>query len=275
MAIVLTDDKHYKAIANAIRQCTNTPQTFKPEEMAAGVEEVQVISYSNGYYDGDFSGHNNGYIEGKKAFMTELIDACDANNGFYQYSFAGSGWNDSTFQPTKDINVISGAAHMFYNNKIVDLAGIFKNLGVKLNLSNCTGRTQQMFAYAYELQTVPFLDLRKVDPGYTMSSMFASCGKLHTIEGIHLPDDGIVTFGSTFSGCSALENLTFYGSIGSNGLSVNACTKLTHDSLMSIINALADKSTETGYTVTLGWQNLAKLTDEEKAIATERGWTLV
>ena len=47
---------------------------------------------------------------------------------------------------------------------------------------------------------------------------------------------------------------------------------------MSIINCLKDYSTDTSgtsHTVTLGTTNLAKLTDEQKAIATEKGWSLV
>ena len=40
---------------------------------------------------------------------------------------------------------------------------------------------------------------------------------------------------------------------------------------MSIINALKSGVTQT---LTLGTDNLAKLTDTEKAIATEKGWTL-
>ena len=49
-------------------------------------------------------------------------------------------------------------------------------------------------------------------------------------------------------------------------------TKLTHDSLMSIINNLATVSTT--QKLTIGSTNLAKLTDDEKAIATNKGWTL-
>lgn len=48
--------------------------------------------------------------------------------------------------------------------------------------------------------------------------------------------------------------------------------QLTHDSLMSIINNLAEVSSTK--TLTLGSTNLAKLTDDEKAIATNKGWTL-
>ena len=88
-----------------------------------------------------------------------------------------------------------------------------------------------------------------------------------------------VTFGKetgysgTFGGCKALENLLVHGTIGQNGFNVSQSTKLTHDSLMSIINALEAK-TEGTWTVTLGATNLAKLTDAEKAIATQKGWTL-
>jgi hypothetical protein len=44
---------------------------------------------------------------------------------------------------------------------------------------------------------------------------------------------------------------------------------------MNVINILKDYSgSGTTYTLTLGSTNLAKLTDAEKAIATEKGWTL-
>jgi hypothetical protein len=45
---------------------------------------------------------------------------------------------------------------------------------------------------------------------------------------------------------------------------------------MSIIYALKDYSgTSTSKTVTLGTTNLNKLTEAEKAIATQKGWSLV
>jgi hypothetical protein len=72
----------------------------------------------------------------------------------------------------------------------------------------------------------------------------------------------------------ALEEITFVGSIPLN-ISVSYSTKLTHESLMSLINALADFSDDTSGTthkVTLGSTNLAKLTEAEKDIMTQKGW---
>ena len=55
-------------------------------------------------------------------------------------------------------------------------------------------------------------------------------------------------------------------------LDFSYCENLTYDSLMVVINGL-QTVTET-QTLTLGSTNLAKLTDEEKQIATDKGWTL-
>lgn len=104
---------------------------------------------------------------------------------------------------------------------------------------------------------------------------FQNCTKLHTIEGIDLSSAKNVN--NMFSYCSALENITFNGVIKISGLNLSPCTALTHDSLMSAINALYDWASEGGtstYTLTLGSTNLGKLTDAEKAIATQKGWTL-
>lgn len=100
--------------------------------------------------------------------------------------------------------------------------------------------------------------------------MFYGCSSLTSLT---FPDDfgGNARFSSAFSGCVNLENVV--GGIR-YGKSINFsdCTKLTHDSLVNIITALSN--TSIANTLTLGATNLAKLTDEEKKIATDKGWTL-
>ena len=80
---------------------------------------------------------------------------------------------------------------------------------------------------------------------------------------------------TSFINQNYLEEFYVEGEIAISGLSLSSCKKLTHDSLMSIINALADKTGASGtWKVTLGSTNLAKLTADEIAIAEGKGWTL-
>lgn len=91
----------------------------------------------------------------------------------------------------------------------------------------------------------------------------------------------------TLGDCSKMPNFDFLRSSGvktiknfsveklpdvSMANAFNNLTDLTHESLINILNALPNSTN--GYTCTLGSSNLAKLTDEEKAIAVDKGWTL-
>ena len=76
---------------------------------------------------------------------------------------------------------------------------------------------------------------------------------------------------TAFKGCINLEELKFYN-IMSN-INLKDCTKMTREALVEVLNNLATV-TETRK-CTLGETNLAKLTDEDKAIATNKGWTLL
>lgn len=140
-----------------------------------------------------------------------------------------------------------------------------------LNTSNGNGFAS-MFYGCSKLVRIPPLDTSK---GMNLGSMFYGCNNLTTIDGISLASATIVT--SMFYGCKKLQNLNIVGEIKRTGLSLSDATLLTVNSLMSVINALydyaAEGSTDT-YKLTLGTTNLAGLTDEQKAIATAKGWTL-
>ena len=107
--------------------------------------------------------------------------------------------------------------------------------------------------------------------GVTFNSTFQYCSNLVTIR--RLVVNAECGYMNAFIMCSELMNLNVEGTIGQNGFNVADSPKLTHDSLMRILNCLEAK-TEGTWTVTLGTTNLAKLTDAEKAIATQKGWTL-
>ena len=55
-------------------------------------------------------------------------------------------------------------------------------------------------------------------------------------------------------------------------LNISSSTKFTREALLEIIGNL--KTVTSTKTLTMGSTNLAKLTEEDKAIATNKGWTL-
>lgn len=74
-----------------------------------------------------------------------------------------------------------------------------------------------------------------------------------------------------------LEIIEEMGIIKGKDFNVSKCKKLTIDSLMVIINALYDyvgNNDATEQTCTIGEVNLAKLTEEQIAVATSKGWVL-
>ena len=74
-----------------------------------------------------------------------------------------------------------------------------------------------------------------------------------------------------FYGCFSLVNITGNPNFKVS-LDLSNANNLTHDSLMVVINGL--QTVTTTKKLTLGTGNLAKLTDDEKKVATDKGWTL-
>ena len=125
---------------------------------------------------------------------------------------------------------------------------------------------QSMFSSCFQLTTIPQIDTSSVTD---MSYMFYTCSKLTTIP---LIDTSSVTnMTNIFRSCSSLADLG--GLMGLKcDIDLSSCP-LTHDSIMNIVNKAGDV-TASPKTLTLGSTNLAKLSDEEKAVATAKGWTL-
>ena len=105
----------------------------------------------------------------------------------------------------------------------------------------------------------------------------SDCGCEHGDLNIRLKVSEKCTYSLPFAYCSKFVNIIFTDDsvIGNSGIDVSLSTRLTHESLMSMVNALKDYSgTGTTRSITFGAENLAKLTDAEKSIATGKGWTL-
>ena len=76
-----------------------------------------------------------------------------------------------------------------------------------------------------------------------------------------------------FYNCTNLEDVQL-GQDWNMSLRLDISNNLTVDSMVAMFNSLKDLTGETAKTLTLGSTNLAKLTDEQKAIATNKNWTL-
>ena len=127
-----------------------------------------------------------------------------------------------------------------------------------------------MFNYCKLLTSAPALDTSN---GTNFGYMFRGCKELTSIPALDTSNG--TNFSNMFYGCDALVDLNVVGTINATGLNVSYSKLLSHDSLMSIINALANKTGVSGtWKVTLGATNLAKLTADEIAIAEGKGWTL-
>ena len=80
-----------------------------------------------------------------------------------------------------------------------------------------------------------------------------------------------------FKAAINLEVIEEMDTIKGTQFNVSYCPKLTVDSLMVVINSLYDyvgNNDETTQTCTMGEVNLAKLTEEQIAVATSKGWIL-
>lgn len=115
------------------------------------------------------------------------------------------------------------------------------------------------------LESLPLFDFSKIT---TMIGVFNGCTQLKEIPAFDV--NQVKSFANAFDGCISLESIEMKN-IGGN-LDISASTKFTADALVTVFNHL--KTVTTSKTLTVGAANLAKLTDEQKAIATGKGWTL-
>lgn len=100
---------------------------------------------------------------------------------------------------------------------------------------------------------------------------FQSCVSL---EKINLPQTLSVISSVAFIGCSKLEFVTLGDGFNADDLNLSVSTLYTRETILQWLNALADRTGQTAYKLTIGATNLAKLTEQDILIATNKNWTL-
>lgn len=141
-----------------------------------------------------------------------------------------------------------------------------------LDTSNVTNMSN-MFKFCTNLTTIPQFNTSNVT---NVASLFYNCPALESIPEL---DFGNVGMTSLFLGRSNLPNLTTIGGFRNIkvGFDIQNAPNLTVQSLMNVINNLYDfvgNGESINSQLRIGETNLAKLTDEQKAVATNKGWQL-
>lgn len=133
------------------------------------------------------------------------------------------------------------------------------------NLNRLTG-FYEWFYLCPNLHTINFnIDASKVNASNSMYGLFWTFYDLPLLENLTFCTNYGAGFPTTLSTNSSNAKIDFSKS-----------TLLTHNSLMDIINKLYDLTAngKNSQQLTLGETNIAKLTEEEISIATNKGWTI-
>ncbi len=175
------------------------------------------------------------YEKGKKAEYDSFWDTYQdyGNLTCYDNAFAegasGNKWKSGiTYKPKYQIKPKT-AMNMYYATRLP-----YEDLK-EVDFSDCTD-FYSFFAYSSTTH-LGVIDMTKAT---RTNAAFTSCTKLHTIDKIISSVKTAYT-ANTFSGLSSLENVIFEGEIGVN-VNFQDSTKLSHNSIASIINALSSSS---------------------------------
>ena len=183
--------------------------------------------------------------------------------GFYYWRLVDSN-GKVLFKPEYDIKPTS-ANSMFENSKgAIDLEDVFTKAGKVLDFSKCA--TMNRLFFRSEVAKLGIIDCTSTS---ALASTFGDCPNLTEIVGIVFSKDKNYTFTTPFLRCNALTDITAYGSLASSGLDLSDCP-LNRKSKLSFLNILEPTST----TKTIIFGEGESLSNEDVAIATQKGWSV-
>jgi hypothetical protein len=154
-------------------------------------------------------------------------------------------------------SAVTNMSYMFLGCSSLQTVPLFVTSAVT-NMSN-------MFYNCYSLQTVPLFVTSAVT---NMSNMFCGCGSLQSIPALSC--GAVTTWTSFVASCPALAAAPLSGP--AETFSMASC-RMARDELVALFNGLGTVVGKT-LTITGNW-GVPYLSDPDKAIATDKGWTLV
>ena len=200
------------------------------------------------------------------------------NRKFYSHAFqedsSHRAWSTG-FTPKYPIKCDVFQSYMFQQFNVasttpIDFTEFCKVNNIRFSYNNIEVDYIRIGTYGFSSANVSRLPKIKVDQ---LNYNFQNCQKLETIDELEILSTTSAMDG--FGNCKLLKNVTFTGSVKCSSVSFTQNPLITVETMLSLFYALYDYSeSTTTYKVYLGTTNLNKLTDEEKAIATNKNWTL-
>ena len=251
-----TVNEKMTAIADAIRDKTGETDALTLDDMATDIPKV--------------------YEAGKKSQHDEFWDNFQdyGNRICYRYGFSGHGWNEENFKPKYKIIPVGNADGMFceFGRSPSSVSDMFDYRLVKdkIDLSQVKSGVG-IFANSI----FNYIDVDLSNATSLWGCFRNDWRRIYTTHIKLKVSERCTEFSAIFGYQYDLTDLIFVeGSVIARSISVSS-PNLTHESLMSIINALKDYSgTTSTYTLTLHADAKAKLTESDIATITQKGWTL-
>ena len=244
-------------------------------------EIKELVVTENGVYDGDLEAYKPVRVNVPQTAQSGTLKALlDATKSAY-YLFNGyQGTSVDGLISYNDTSNVTNMESMLQNcnklttiplldtSKVTNMKNMFTTSGLttmpQLDTSNVTSM-YFMFYNCNKLSTIPALDTSNVTEMY---GMFANCSRLTSVG--RLDASKCNNFGLIFSNCNNLTSIGVYGFTRSIDISGTA---LEHDAIVAFLNQ-AGTAYNSSQKITMGSTKLALLSDEEKAIATNKGWQL-
>lgn len=223
-----------------------------------GYKIKKLTITENGLYDSEFEAYKPVYVSvpqvAQGGSLKALLDATKTTEHLFK-DYKGASV-DGLISYNDTVNVTTMKEMFYYCTNLTSIP--------QLDTSKVTDMTY-MFYTCSSLTTIPLLDTSNID---RMSYMFEGCSSLTTIPALDLSK--ATDLSGMFNSCTSLASIGIYGF--TCAIRIND-TALEHDAIVALLNQ-AGIARNSNSRITMGSSKLALLSDEEKAIATNKGWTL-
>ena len=247
MEKVLVSKTNLTNIADAIREKLNTDDTYKPSEMSDAIRSLSVDGVDPLWT-----------ADGKVYYQTLTFPDTVTSIGDYAYHNGGK---------IKKIilgdNITSIGKSAFYYCNIVEEIVFGSGL-------ETIGETAFRMCGRSTLTKVDLMNTSLTSIG---QNAFRNCEVLTDLLLPNTLTSTVVGITGSFATCDKLKNVTLQEGILCD-LDFSVSVEFTTEDLVNMLNSLGTVPSGETKTFTIGVTNLAKLTDEQKLVATNKGWTL-